>query len=280
MKNFDRQYRLMAGQAGSAGFEIGVGDRPLHIAFSVEKADTDSPNTAKVSIWNLSDEHLAELNKPDCVIALRAGYGTVMPLIFSGVVTFAKTKADGSDAVTEAELVDTRIELRDTYVSVSYVGSVSCKTLIDDTAAQMGIAVSYAYNASFAEIPGGYSYIGPAREVLTKACETSGLVWSINNGVLQVKRPDDTMSREVYELSAETGLIGIPERVQLSDDDGGSSGWDVEYLMNGAINVDDYVYLNSRYVKGYFRVYSVTMEGDNIDGSWSCVARLLEVKES
>ena len=33
----------------------------------------------------------------------------------------------------------------------------------------------------------GYSYVGPARNVLTKACETSGLVWSINNGVLQVK---------------------------------------------------------------------------------------------
>ena len=55
MENFDRQYRLAAGKAGSAGFEIGSGKRPLHVSFSVEKADTSSQNTAKVTIWNLSD---------------------------------------------------------------------------------------------------------------------------------------------------------------------------------------------------------------------------------
>ena len=39
------------------------------------------------------------------------------------------------------------------------------------------------------------------------------------------------MSREVYELSAETGLLGLPERVQISNEDKGYSyGWDVEYL--------------------------------------------------
>lgn len=278
MKNFDRQYRLSAGKAGAEGFEIGADARPLHISFSVEKADTDSANTAKVSIWNLNKAHIAELNKDDCVVVLRAGYGTVMPLIFTGVVTFAKTKADGSDEVTEVELVDNRVELRDTYVSVSYSGNVNCKTLIEDTAAQMGVTVSFSYNAKFADIPNGYSYVGPARNVLTKACDTSGLVWSINNGVLQIKKPGDTMSREVYELSAQTGLIGTPERVQISGDDGSYSyGWDVEYLMNAAINIDDYVYLNSKYVRGYFRVYSVVIEGDNMEGSWTCTARLLEV---
>lgn len=278
MKNFDRQYRLSAGQAGATGFEIGGGQRPLHISFSAEKADTDSQNTAKVTIWNLNDEHLAELNKDDCVVVLRAGYGSVMPLIFTGVVTFAKTKTDGSDIATEVELVDNRIEVRDTYVSVSYTGSVNCKTLIQDTADQMGVTVSFSYNAEFKDIPNGYSYVGPARNVLTKACETSGLVWSINNGILQVKKPGDTMSREVYELSAETGLLNIPQRVQISDEaDGYSYGWDVEYLMNAAINIDDYVYLNSKYVRGYFRVYSVSIEGDNMEGSWTCTARLLEV---
>ena len=279
MKNFDRQYRLSAGQAGAAGFEIGSGQRPLHVGFSVERADTENQNTAKVSIWNLNDAHIAELEKKDCVVALRAGYGTVMPLIFTGVVTFAKTKPDGSDMVTEVELVDNRVEIRDTYVSVSYDGTVDCKTLIQDTADQMGVTVKFSYNAEFKTIPNGYSYVGPARTVLTKACDTSGLVWSINNGILQVKKPGDTMSREVYELSAETGLIGTPERVQLSGEvEGYDYGWDVEYLMNGAIDLDDYVYLNSKYVTGYFRVYSVSIEGDNYDGSWSCTARLLEVK--
>ena len=90
MANFDRQYRLAAGKAGDEGFEIGGGLRPLHINFSVEKADTNSQNTAKVTIWNLNDEHIAELNKDDCVVSLHAGYGNTRPLIFAGVVTYAK----------------------------------------------------------------------------------------------------------------------------------------------------------------------------------------------
>lgn len=278
MRNWDRQYRLSAGQAGSTGFEIGQGTRPLHISFSIERADTESANTAKVSLWNLSPEHLAELNKDDCVVVLRAGYGSVMPLVFTGVVTFAKSKMDGSDVMTEIELVDNRIELRDTFVSVGYAGTVNCKTLIQDTADQMGLTVSFSYNAEFKDIPNGFSYVGPAATVLTKACETSGLVWSINNGVLQVKKPNDTMSREVYELSAETGLIGTPSRVQISDKaDSYEYGWDVEFLMNAAITIDDYVYLNSKVVRGYFRVYSIAIEGDNMEGSWTCTVRLLEV---
>lgn len=280
MRQFDRQYRFIAGQRGAEGFELGDGIQPIHISFSIEKGDTKSQNTGKVSLWNLSPDHLAELGKDDCVVALRAGYGNVMPLIFSGVVTYAKTKLDGASAVTELELVDNRIEIRDTYISVGYSGKVNCKTLIQDTANQMGVAVSFSYNATFADIPNGYSYVGPAADILTKACDTSGLVWSINNGVLQVKIPHDTMSREVYELSAETGLVGIPERVKSSDkSEGYENGWDVSYLMNAAIDIDDFVYLNSRYVKGYFRVYSVNIEGDNYESSWGCTARLLEVRK-
>ncbi|MCC8067327.1 MAG: hypothetical protein LIO94_09540, partial [Clostridiales bacterium] len=170
------------------------------------------------------------------------------------------------------------IEIRDTYVSVNYSGTVNCKTLIQDTANQMGVTVSFSYNAEFGEIPNGYSYVGPASTVISKACDTSGLSWSINNGVLQVKKPGDTMSREVYMLSADTGLVSIPERVQISEDsDGYEYGWDVEFLMNASINIDDYVFLDSIYVTGYFRVYSITIEGDNYEGDWTCTARLLEV---
>ena len=48
MQNFDRQYRMSAGPPGSVGFEIG-GTAPyaLHIAFSIQKQELESSNTAK-----------------------------------------------------------------------------------------------------------------------------------------------------------------------------------------------------------------------------------------
>ena len=59
----------------------------------------------------------------------------------------------------------------------------------------------------------GFSFTGAGRTALDKACATTGLQWQIENGVLQVKMKGDTMTREVYLLSAETGLIGIPKKI-------------------------------------------------------------------
>lgn len=284
-ENFDRQYRLAAGAAGGAGFEIGETTKecpvPLHVNFSLQKSDLETQNTGKVSVWNLNPAHIAELNKTDCCLSFRAGYGNRLPLIFSGIITFITTKPDGADVRTDIEVVDNRTEIRDTYVSLSYKGTVNWKTIINDVAGQMGVPVTYSYNASFVDVPNGFSYVGLARDIMTKGCDCCNLSWSLQNGIMQVKKTGDTMNREVYVLSKDTGLIGVPERVVVSQekktDKGSVLGWDVEYFLNGAINIDDYVKLETKSVTGFFRVYSIDMQGDNASGDWICKARLLEV---
>ena len=77
MRLFDRQVRVAIGESGGTGFEIGApaaNGIPLHVKFSFEKADVESPNTGKVTVWNLNKEHLAELEKQDCKVIVRAGY--------------------------------------------------------------------------------------------------------------------------------------------------------------------------------------------------------------
>lgn len=285
VKNFDRQYRLACGPAGGDGFEIGEITPelpvPLHITFALQKTDLTTQNTGKVTIWNLNKIHRSVLEQDDCVLSLRAGYGTRLHLIFAGIVSFATTTIEGADRMTEIELVDNLVQIRDTYVTISYRGKVNWKTIIEDVAGQMGVVVSYSYNAEFVDIPNGYSYVGQGKNILDKGCECCGLTWSIQNGVLQIKKPGDVMNREVYILSADSGLIGTPERVVVSDSDSSGEkqmGWDVQYFLNGAINIDDYVRLESKEVTGYFRVYSLDIQGDNISGDWLCKARLLEVK--
>lgn len=282
MKNFDRQYRFAAGQAGATGFEIGqtngVEREPLHISFSIQKSELEPQNTGKVSIWNLNDRHVAALEEQDCVVALRAGYGNRMPLIFTGVISHVATSMDGSDRVTEIECVDNMVEVRDTFVSVSYSGIVSWEKIFDDVANQMGVAIVFGHNVSFTTVTNGFSFIGKARDLIAKGCSCCGLSWSIQNGVIQIKKPKDTMTQEVFLLSANTGLIGTPERVCETSDSGEAvRGWDVTYLLNGAINVSDFVKLESKSANGYFRVYSIEVNGDNTGDDWSCKARLLEV---
>lgn len=283
-ENFDRQYRLAAGPAGGTGFEVGETSKaqpvPLHVNFSLQKSDLETQNTGKVTVWNLNPAHLAVLNETDCALSFRAGYGNRLSLIFAGIISFVSTSTDGADRKTEIEVVDNLVEIRDTYVSVSYNGTVSWKKIFDDVAAQMGVAITYSYNAKFVDVPNGFSYVGLARDIMTKGCDCCSLTWSLQNGVMQVKKPGDTMSREVYVLSPDSGMIGIPERVVIAQDEATGQnklGWDVEYFLNGAINIDDYVKVESETVTGYFRVYSLDIQGDNVSGDWLCKARLLEV---
>lgn len=284
-KQFDRQYRLAAGPPGKTGFEIGaVSDPrqiPLNVEFSFEKTDLSTQNNGRVTVWNLNKSHLAALNEKNCLVTFRAGYGNQLPLIFAGTVTYATTELDGANEKTEIELVDNLIAVRDTYVSVSYKGTVNWKKILTDSAAQMGVAISFSHNAKFVDVPNGFSYVGTAKGILDKACKCCGLSWSIQNGILQVKRPGDTMSREVFVLNTNTGLIGIPKRIVAAKDDAGNVtqfGWEVQYFLNGAINVNDYVKLESRKVSGYFVVQALQLTGGNRSGDWICDAKLLEVK--
>jgi hypothetical protein len=203
-----------------------------------------------------------------------------MPLVFIGAVSFVETAMEGADRMTTIEAIDGRLEIRDTWVSMAYAGIINTRKIIEDAAREMGVAVIFSHNAQFADLPNGFSFIGKAAAALDKACASSGLTWSIQNGVLQVKANHDTINREVYLLSPDTGLIGIPKKVNLAaenSEDTGQQGWDVEYFMNAAINVNDYIRLESKHVQGYFRVYSVEINGDNLEGDWLCTARLLEV---
>jgi len=284
-RNFDRQYRFAAGPAGGEGFEIGEVTAecpvPLRVNFSFQKSDLETQNTGRLTVWNLSPEHRSVLGEDDCCVSFRAGYGNKLPLIFAGIVSYSTTKKNGADEETEIEVVDNLVEIRDTFVSVSYNGTVNWKKIMEDVADQMGVAIIFSYNAEFADVANGFSFVGLARDILTKGCDCCGLSWSIQNGVIQVKRPGDVMSKEVYVLSADTGLIGIPARVVIQEDKTTAKqmGWDVEFFLNGAISVDDFVKLESELVEGYFRVYSIEYSGDNVSGDWVCIARLLEVNE-
>ena len=213
--------------------------------------------------------------------------GQNMHLQVSNVIT----ELDGADRLTEIEAIDGFAEVKDTFVSVSYRGKLYAKTLLDDTANKMGLPIIYSANAktlaSRRYFSRGYSYVGAGKNVLTAACNIAGLVWSIQNGTLQITKKNESISTIAQVLSKDTGLIGIPKKIYNSavaaGEDTGSTlqdslfGYEVVYLMNGAIGVNDLVKLESEEVTGIFRVYKLVIDGDNIEGDWQCTAQLVEV---
>lgn len=281
-ENFMRRYIMKCGKMGIQGFQIGNINSPfetaLHICFSVEKSSAENPNDAKIQVWNLSDSNLKLLDNADCVVELKAGYGDNMALIIVGNITSVITTMENADRMTEITVVDGRVELRDTVLSISLNGKVYAKEVYQRIADEMGMSIVFASDLTFPTMPNGFSYVGKAKNALQKISKYCGHNWTIQNQVLQITLPGRSLTARGYVLSSETGLIGIPKRITIGSDENAKLGWEVEYLLNGAIGINDVVQLKSSTVSGYFLVNKVTIDGDNIDGDWLCTAELLEIK--
>ncbi|MBQ9347325.1 MAG: hypothetical protein IJT94_08320 [Oscillibacter sp.] len=273
------------GRNGGSGFQVGnlnsATEEALHISFSVEKSDTESANTAKIQVWNLSPQNLKTLDTKDIIVELRAGYADQMALILVGNVVHVTTVPDEADRMTEIEVVDGRVELRDANISVSRNGKVDTKDLYSYLAGQMGLSVKFAKDLSYVQFPNGFSFVGKGKNALQRVAKANGHAWTIQNGVIQITLPGRPLTTQGYLLNSDTGLISIPKRItisQSSDNSDSLTGWEVEYFLNGAVGVNDVVQLQSSTANGYYRVHKVTFDGDNIEGDWVCNAQLLEIK--
>ena len=55
-------------------------------------------------------------------------------------------------------------------------------------------------------------------------------------------------------------------------------GIEVTYVLNGHIQVDDYVKIDSKSYKGNYRASKIKFTGDTEGDDWKCVALFVEVK--
>ncbi len=284
-ENFRRTYTLKCGKMGSKGFEIGntkdTKETVLHLSFSVEKSDSETSNTAKVQIWNLSTKNLKILDTKDCMIELKAGYNNHNILILAGNITSVVTTSDNADRLTEIEVVDGRVELRDTFLTISLNGRVNCKEVYQYIAKQMGIPIVFARELSYRTLSSGFCFVGKARSALQKIARYCGHAWSIQNQILQITKIGSALTNKGYLLTSNTGLISIPKRITIGSNTSkkeAQTGWEVEYFLNGAIGINDIIQLKSNTANGYFRVHKITLDGDNMEGDWIATAQLLEIK--
>lgn len=309
MKQWKRQYRFTAGVKGEKGFSIDSSglSRPLHISFSLEKSDTQSSNTGKITLSNLNDEHKAILEKKNCYIELSAGYESGMGLIFSGEVSQTSESLSSADRDLEIEVIDGCAN-NDLPGTVSLSGVVTCSEALEKVTEQMETESAIITDRAKeklekAKYDNGYAYVGKLRAAMQSILRKAGVTYTIQNGVLQIYESGEAVTTKAYLLSAETGLISIPKKITISNSnsnsgkssksssksssgsskksgtaDKGIPGYEVDFFLNPAIGVNDLVSLKSKAVSGTFRVHSIKISGDNYENDWKCTAQLVEVK--
>lgn len=220
MAQFDRIYKITLGVQGKEGIEIEgkAKTQGLDIDFEISKTLDKSSNTCTLKIYNLKEATSKQLEMDDTICILEVGYSEDAGLkrIFIGWVTECYSYSSGADKVTELKLYDGHVAIRDSIVSLSYADAVSRKKVIDDVAADMGLLVNYADDCEFTTFANGFSFMGAGRDCLTKACDGSGLSWSIQNNTLQVIKDGGSTNKQAIKLTIESGLIGFVEKIRKS----------------------------------------------------------------
>ena len=291
--------RLEARKGEGSGRSGGVEITDLRVALQLLKDDNKNQNNSRLEVWNAAPETRALMERPDTRCILKAGYleedGPIE--VFQGDVSYAWSRFEGPDVITELELGEGAKTTRDTVVSIGHGAGIGTRKLLKEIADRMGLALSMPEDAPVREWRHGLSLHGSARTALDKITRGSGLSWSIQNGALQVIPTGGTSTRGIVELAVDSGLIGSPERqrkgegeaIQERDDTAKKraarvksaseawDGWKVRSLLLPALVPGDRVKLTSRAVDAVLRVRDLRHTGNTHEGDWITELRLQDV---
>lgn len=236
---------------GSPGFRIG---------FKIEKDSSSTINKAEIRIYNLSSNSRSLAENKNNVVELFAGYGKQSKLLFRGNPSRVISTVGGPDSVTTFEVGDGLKSFQNSRVDVSFKQGTPAKDIFQTLTNAMGLARGEQKGIPEKSFPSGLSLSGPVRDHMNYLSNKLDIEWSIQNGTIQILPKGKATDQAAFLLSAETGLIGSPNKKD--------KGLEVVSLLQPDINPGRTVEIQSKFVNGQFRVEKVSHEGDTSDTAW------------
>jgi len=254
----------------------------LRVGFDVEKTGNSDPNRAAVEIHNLNESNRRVLQKGadlaarmndkglfyDWPLVIEAGYVKTKSQIFSGDITYADSRQDGTEWVTVIEAEDGGRKYRSASISQSFGMGTPVAAVLKTLAGALGVGLgnSAAHFAAGAELgylsfANGIVLNGQVSKLLDKYISSAGYSWSIQDGQLQVLSPGEFLMDGQVWLGAATGLVGSPER-------GEQGAVKACSLLQPTIKPGRLVVIDSRMVKGKYRATKVDHYGDVSGADW------------
>lgn len=307
MSLFLRQAELIIGKPSGEGVRI----KDLRFEFDIQKTADKTANKCNLKVYNANPNAITLMETVNNLVILKAGYQNQdgAMTIFSGTVCRSLTYQDGADVLTELDLRDSVIPLRDAKLAISRKPGISGLAVLKDIVANFGLPLKISLNVTDKQYQSGFAFNGRAHEAMDKVCSFLGLEWSAQEGEIQIIKKGGVYAETAVLLNKDTGLIDYPrreaktmtekraavsgikygqkgvtrtvvdvdeptakitERVTLE-----VQGYRVRSLLNPAIYPGSYIKLESRGIKGeFFRVESVRITGDTHGQAWTSEALL------
>lgn len=253
-----RLIRLTVGNNDTARqiiYDERIGQRP-NINANIKKSNKPEPNTANISIDNLSDEvrNLISSKKFNILKFEVARYDEEFKILFVGSIEKSSHSRDSSSATTTTDLEcgDGSIQYRDSYSSKTLQKGMTDNQIVQEIIKDMlGITKGAMEFPKDRVLPRGKTLLGNSRDELTHIALRNGCDWSTQDGKLMFIPKNKVLPDSYgYLLSARTGMVDSPQK----NSDGSLN---VKSFVNTSISINSLIRVKS-IISDYDGDYKVT----------------------
>ena len=226
----------------------------LRFAFAIRRGDTQSPNSADVRIYNVSDNTAGTIAgvspSPEFTrIVIQAGYDGNSGVIFDGQIKQVRHgRESGVDTYLDISAADGDRAYNYSVAALSLAAGSTPKdhvTAVLQAMVQDGVVGGYIPN----DLPGhplprGKVIYGMARDELRNISKNSISNWSIQDGKLTLVPLTSYIEQgDIPVITSATGMVGLPEQTQ--------NGIKVRMLLNPMVRIGQAIMLNNASILQY-----------------------------
>ena len=275
-----RACSLVVGDDAGNGLEL----NELRITFKTAKGDAETPNSAEISVYNLSEATASRIRREFTQVALSAGYKANMGLIFRGNIRQVRIwRENGVDTVLHILAADGDRAYNFATVNTTLAAGsrpADRVRVCQGSFSARGAGAGHLPDPGGQPLPRGRVMYGMARDHMRDEAANTGTDWSIQDGQVQMVPRKGWLPGEAVLLTHETGLVGTPEQTQ--------DGVTVRALLNPRLRVGGRIMLDNRSVRqmqtplkaaagqcaarldddGVYRIIKVEFTGDTRGNDW------------
>lgn len=235
---FGRKAQLFLGNATQA---IDVSN--LRFRFEVRGADTESPNTAVIRIYNLSKQSITAILAEYLTVVLQAGYEEGnFGIIFAGTVKqYRRGKESNIDSYLEVLAADGDTAYNYGFSNTTIQAGSTNASRLSQYGQAMGLPVDPSatqyMEATGGILPRGKVLFGLARDGVRDLAQGNGARWSIQNGVVTLIPLTGYLPGTAVIVNSATGMVGVPEATD--------NGINVRTLLNPLIKIGTRIQINN-----------------------------------
>ena len=274
---YGRSYFLEVGDEGEVLRLTSDFGEPARVVFNVAIMADGLQSLAQISVFGLGRESRGKVYEQYNRVKLSAGYLDNTALIFDGRIQNVSIGRDGAETFVTMYCNSTGEEWEQSFVNRTWGGRTSAEQVIRDVAGTFGYNVELI--GDFSDLPpliSGYTMQMDSKQAMRNLSKRYGFSWGVRNFQVIVARLD-TYTSEVWDISADTGMVGSPQIRER--------GVDVRVKLNPRINPYDRMRLENATSEltfnnpqaayypdtigvGEYGIRSVTHSGDFYGDAW------------